>query len=184
MGAFYSFGITFDNIENAKNCKSEFEKYNFSLRDNTEMDFRIFVTKCDYLLDEKEQFTCGIFPLGLELPNANLKLLKGKYFYEIRTKLYTFLKDLKLPFNFAFYEFEAADFVQDNNPIFEILEYGYGEIESGEPNGYFLGLYNSSDFLPKRYFDGLVISDAIYKRDLKVLKEFEKFKEGYLWLQI
>lgn len=184
MGAFYSLGITFDNIENAENCKSEFEKYKYYLSDNTEVGFRIFITKCDYLLNEKEQFTCGIFPLGLELPNANLKLLEGKYFYEIRTSIYTFVKDLKLSFNFAFYEFEGADFVQDNNPIFEILESGYGKIESGEPNGYFLGLYDSSDFLPKRYLDGLVISNTICDRNLTDLKEFENFKEGYLWLKL
>lgn len=184
MGAFYSLGITFDNIENAENCKFEFEKYKFFLSDNTEMSFRIFVLKCDYLLNGKEQFTCGIFPIGLEIPNPNLKLLKGKYFYEIRTALYNFLKDLKFSFNFAFYEFEGADFVQDNNPITEILEHGYGKIESGEPSGYFLGLYNSLDFLQKRYLDGLVISNAICEKDLTDLKEFENFKDGYLWLQL
>lgn len=182
MGVFYSLGITFDTIENAENCKLEFEKFDFSLSDNTKIDFRIFVTKCDYLLKEKEQFTCGIFPLGLELPNTNLKLLKGKYFYEIRTALYTFLQDLKISFNLAFYEFEGSDFLQDNNPINEILEYGYGAIESGEPNGYFLGLYNSSDFLPKRYLDGLVISETIYKSHFTDFKEFISFKENYLWL--
>ena len=184
MGAFYSLGISFNNIENAENCKSQFEKYNFVLSDNTEMLFRIFILKCDYLINGKNQYVCGIFPLGLEIPNLNQKLLKGKYFYEIRNLLYDFIRNLNLDFNFAFYEFEGADFVQDNNPIDEISIYGYGEIVSGEPVGYFLGLYNPKDFLQKRYLDGLIISNKIWNKDILNINEFETFKEGYLWLKL
>lgn len=184
MGLFYSLGVTFDSIEEAKNCKIEFEKRKIFLSDNTEINFQISVLKCGYLLNKKEQFTCGIFPIGLEIPNANLKLFKGKYFYEIRNGIYTFLQDLKLSFNFAFYEFEGADFVQCDNPIIEILQYGFGEIYSGEPNGSFLGLYNSSDFLPKKYLDGLIISDRICDKKFKNSKELNTFKEGYLWIKL
>jgi hypothetical protein len=176
LGAFYSFGITFNKLEDAEFCKLSFENYDLQLSDSTIVDSRIFTRECDYLLNDKKQFICVIFPRGLELPNENPKLLQAKYFYEIRDLLYKFLIQIKLEFNIAFFEFEGADFIQDNSPLMEIEDY----------DNYYVGLNeyfgDSQDFIQKKYLGGLVISTSVIKANPLNFNGFEIFKIGYSWI--
>ena len=181
MGAFYSFGITFSTSKEADNCKSLFENYDFSLSDSTIINSRLFVNQCDYSLNNNEQFICSIFPEGLELPGANPKLLQAKYFYEIRNMFYQFLLNLNLKFNIAFFEFEGADFIQDNNPLLIIQDYDDYYVSINE---YFTGLYKDEDFIQKKYLGGLVISESLDNKNNLNIDAFENFKIGYKWISI
>ena len=182
MGAFYSFGIIFSNQDDSEKCKYQFSNYGVELSDGTKIEFRIFTDECDYEINGSKQYSCGIFPIGLELPGLNPKLVKAKYFYEIRNQLYLFLEKLNLEFNFAWFEFEAADIIKDENPLLEIKKNGIGETHNGELNGYFNGTHDNDGYSPKRDLDGFVISESIYKLSELNLEEFKIFKSDYLWL--
>lgn len=181
MGAFYSFGITFNTLQDADNCKLLFTNHNLQLSDSTIVSSRILIGECEYMLGDKKQFVCAIFPNGLELPNANLKFLQPKYFYEIRNSFYKFLSEIDIEFNFAFFEFEAADFIQDNNPLLEFKNY---ENYYAGINEYFDGLYNADDFLQKKYLGGLVIAKPLIESSSLNPDEFDYFKNGYLWIPV
>lgn len=182
MGAFYSFGIIFSNQNDAEECKIQFSNYIVELSDGTKIKSRIFTEKCDYKINGLKQYLCGIFPIGLELPGLNPKFVQAKYFYEIRNHLYAFLEKLNLKFSFAWFEFEAADIIKDENPLIEIKTNGIGEIHSGELNGYFNGTHDKDGYFPKRDLDGFVISESLYKSSDLKLKEFKTFKSDYFWL--
>ena len=183
MGAFYSFGIIFNNQNDAEKCKTVFATYNLQLSDSTKIESRVFVDECDYAINDLKQYSCSIFPIGLELPGLNPKLVQANYFCEIRNQLYAFLKNLKIEFNYAWFEFEAADIIKDENPLPEIKKDGIGEIHGGELNGYFAGV-GDGKHSPKRDLDGFVISESLYESYELAIKEFEPFKSGYFWLPI
>jgi len=184
LGAFYTFGITFSRLDYAEQCKLLFQDFQINLDDNTEVKSNIYINNCDYKLDELQQYICSIFPVGLGTNHINLKYFEAKNFFHIRNCLYNFLNGLNLPFNFAFFEFEGADFLQDFNPIEELQNADLNEIGDGKLAAYFQGQYNEKDFLPKRFLDGLVISSFVYNNFNLNIKEFRTYKKDYLWLPL
>jgi hypothetical protein len=184
LGAFYTFGITFSNLEYAERCKLQFQDFEIKLNDSSEVKSNIYINNCDYKIEETQQYICAIFPTGLGTNEINLKFFEAKNFYHIRDCFYKFLFELNLPFNFAFFEFEGADFLQDFNPIEELQNADLSEIGNGELVGYFQGQYNPEEFLPKRFLDGLVISSSVYTISNLKIEELQPFKNGYLWLSL
>lgn len=80
-----------------------------------------------------------------------------------------------------FFEFEAADYLLNDNIIEDISNVGLGEIRQKDSN---VPYFDSQNYVPKRYYDGLVISDDEYKMIAIRYPEFKLFKKGYVWLPI
>ena len=157
MGFYWSMGISFSDKQIAENCQANFKEIILS-------DGRI-VNLNSYILlqtnfDLKPDYVLEIFPEEMEI-DGNRKNLEFPFFGEIREKLFQFIKKLKLDFNIAFCEFEGADRVTNENIIHWINEDGIGEINYKELNDVFFDLRN---YVPKRYFDGLILSDMEYER--------------------
>ena len=177
MGFYWSMGISFSDKQIAENCQANFKEIILS-------DGRI-VNLNSYILlqtnfDLKPDYVLEIFREEKEI-DGNRKNLEFPFFGEIREKLFQFIKKLKLDFNIAFCEFEGADRVTNENIIHWINEDGIGEINYKELNDVFFDLRN---YVPKRYFDGLILSDMEYERLKNQRAEFEYFKKGYVWLPI
>ncbi len=177
MGFYWSMGISFSDKQIAENCQANFKEIILS-------DGRI-VNLNSYILlqtnfDLKPDYVLEIFPEEMEI-DGNRKNLEFPFFGEIREKLFQFIKKLKLDFNIAFCEFEGADRVTNENIIHWINEDGIGEINYKELNDVFFDLRS---YVPKRYFDGLILSDMEYERLKNQRAEFEYFKKGYVWLPI
>ncbi|MGX7666380.1 hypothetical protein [Flavobacterium pedocola] len=177
MGFYWSMGISFSDKQIAENCQATLKKINLS-------DGRIVNLYSNILsqtnFDTQPDYVLEIFPEEMEI-DGNRRNLEFPFFGEIRDQLFQFIKELKLDFKIAFCECEGADRVTNENIINWINEDGIGEIRNREVND--LG-FDPRNYIPKRYFDGLILSNNEYKRLKKQHIEFEYFKDGYVWLPI
>jgi hypothetical protein len=129
-------------------------------------------------------YQVDLYPNGLQYMAAPEKLASRPYFYEIRSQLYQFVLTLDIDFNDAFFEFEGADHLKDSDVAADINLYGIGNHEMGDQQAATLSIFEPSYYYGKRYFDGLVISEALYDRLIRDREHFVIFKPGYFWLPI
>ncbi len=177
MGFYWSMGISFSNKEIAENCQKTLKNIKLS-------DGRTVNLSSNILLqtnfDIQPDYVLEIFPEEMEI-DGNRRNLAFPFFSEIREQLLQFIKELKLDFKIAFCECEGADRVTNENIINWINEEGIGEIRDSEPNDTH---FDQKNYIPKRYFDGLILSNKEYERLKNQHIEFEYFKDGYVWLPI
>ena len=181
MGYFYSLGVNFDNRDLAEDCNQKIKSFEIKLSDNTIVEVETYIYE-EKLTNGKTRYQSQIFPKGLECGKGSIKLFSKPYFYEIRKKLYSFLNQLDLEFNYAFYEFEGADYFLDEDVVQEINEFGIGEIKQ-DTNAAFMLNFDVEYYLPKRQFDGLVLSEKLYNL-LEDKSNFVEFKSKYMWLAL
>lgn len=179
MGFYYTMGVNFDFQEDAQKFKTEIEDLPLVLTDGTTVKLHTEIRHCDF---NENIFNVSIYPAGLQYAVGDQKKCSPVFFYEIRTQLYSFLKNAQPAFSCAFFEFEGADFLLDFE-IDQIIEDGIGKMKTGDPNAASLGGYEPTDFYSKRFFDGLVLSNAMFKT-LNDISGFEKFNDYYMWLPI
>ena len=179
MAFVWSFGIKFNNFEDAEKAKSLIEKVILSDGIEIEMYKGITYEKGD--LSQKE-CTLELMLHNMQI-SGNQKLLSYPFYYEIRDFFYQFLYDLKIDFCMALFEFEGADWIAHQKIIEYINEYGVGEIMNSDN---FIDLKVSDTIHQnKRVFDGLVLSNEKLGKLKKEYSElFEPFKSGYYWLPI
>jgi hypothetical protein len=181
MGWFYTLGINFNDRELAEVCNQKIMNFEIKLSDNTIVEIATYIYE-EKLIDGISRYQSQILPKGLEYGLGNRKLLSKPYFYEIRNKIYSFLIELDIEFNYAFYEFEGADTFLDENIIEYLNEVGIGEVKK-DINASSMLSFDDDYYLPKRYFDGLIISEKLFNL-LENKSNFEVFKEKYMWLPL
>lgn len=181
MGYFYTLGINFNNRDLAEDCNRQIKNFEIKLSDNTIVEISTYIYE-EKLIDGEIHFQSQIYPKGLEYSLGNRNLLSKPNFYEIRKKFYAFLMELNIEFNYAFYEFEGADYFLDENIIQEINKYGIGEVKK-DTNAASMLNFDVEYYLPKRYFDGLILSEKLFNL-LENNSNFVKFKNKYMWLPI
>ena len=177
MGFYWSMGISFDEKIIAEYCKANLK--NITLSDGRIVNLDTYIL-LQTNFDLKPDYVVEIFPEEMEI-DGNRRNLEFPFFGEIRDHLFQFIRELKLDFNIAFCECEGADRVTNENIISWINDDGIGKIRNREENDMH---FDKRNYIPKRYFDGLILSNKEYNR-LKVKhNEFECFKDGYMWLPI
>ena len=130
--------------------------------------------------DSAADYVVEIFPSEMEV-DGKRKNLGYPFFGEIKRHLLELVKNSDFNFDIAFFEFEAADRVTNENIINWINKIGIGEIRQSEPNDQY---FDARSYVPKRYFDGLILSRKEFEKlDIKY-PEFEDFKNNYFWLPI
>ena len=172
MGYFWSMGISFQNKELAEKCKTEIDS--LVLSDNTLVGLGKYISENKKL----QTYILQIYPEGMEIAE-NEKLFSYPFFQEIRNQLYNFVLGLKIEYNIAFYEFEAADYLLNDDVIEDILSFGLGEIRMKQSNVLY---FDEENYIPKRYLDGLILSNNEYKKIAIRYPEFKPYKDGYVWL--
>ena len=182
MGFFYSLGINFDDLESAQTCKSKMISYKIQLSDLSIVDKTISIYKSK-LTGGKIQYQVQIFPDGLQYVTGNKKLASPAFFYEIRSRLYEFLLSSVFYYNYAFFEFEGADYFLDVDIAAYLNIHGIGKIKEGDDNAASIAQYVATDFTSKRFLDGLVLSNILYK-ELENKSDFQKFNDNYMWLPV
>ena len=70
----------------------------------------------------------------------------------------------------------------DEDVVQEINEFGIGEIKQ-DTNAAFMLNFDVEYYLPKRQFDGLVLSEKLYNL-LEDKSNFVEFKSKYMWLAL
>jgi hypothetical protein len=177
MGYYWSMGISFDDKPTAENFQAGLEEINLSDGRSAKLDSHILLqTSFNNLAD----YVVEIFPKEMEI-DGERKNLNYPYFNEIKNQLYRFIRKSEFDFNIAFFEFEGADKVTNENIISWINEFGIGEIQEVEPNDNF---FDPRNYSPKRYFDGLILSNNEFSKLKPNYAEFKYFKENYVWLPI
>jgi len=179
MAFVWSFGIKFNNIEDAEKAKTKIDK--IILSDGTEIGLYNHITYQNGDSSLKE-CTLELMLHNMQLA-GNQKLFSFPYYYEIRDFFYQFLYNLKIDFIMALFEFEGADKIAHEDIVEDINLYGLGEILNSN-NCVDLRI-SDSIYQTKRILDGLVLSNEKLE-DLKTeyVKSFEPFKSGYSWLPI
>ncbi len=183
MGYFYSLGVNFDDLETLDSFKKEIEKSYILLSNSLKVSLT-FQTAENKIPNNSNSFQLIIFPEGLQYMCGDKNFAGRPYFYEIRSKLYEFLINYEHTFNHAFFEFEGADFLIDNNIGNYINTYGIGDIQSGDKNAASLCDFEALYYDSKRFLDGLIISESIFSSLTTDKSYFEKFKKGYYWLPV
>lgn len=184
MGFFYTMGINFDNEQAAEICKKQIDDLKIILSDGTQVEK--FVQMCkDELPSGKISYNIDVYPKGLQYMVGDEKLASKPFFYEIRTILYTFIRNMNLVFNYAFFEFEGADQFMNQDIIVELNKYGIGPVNiEGDPNASTLSCFPVDYYCSKRYLDGLIIKDEIYNQLTIDKSAFSVFRENYYWLAV
>ncbi|WP_291133261.1 hypothetical protein [Flavobacterium sp. UBA7682] len=172
MGYFWSMGISFKNKELAEQCETEIDS--LILSDNTFVGLKKYVEQNEKL----QTYILGIYPEGMEIAESE-KLFSYPFFQEIRNQLNNIVLNLEIEYNIAFYEFEAADYLLNEDIVEDISNYGLGEIRERDFNVLY---FDEEHYIPKRYFDGLILSNDEYKKIAMAYPEFEPYKKGYVWL--
>ena len=179
MGYFYSLGVNFNERELAEKCNQKVKNFEIKLTDDSIVEVNTYVYE-EKLIDGKFRYQSQIFPEGMQCSTGNRKLLSKPYFYEIRNKLYSFLYELDMEFNYAFYEFAGADCFLDEDVVEQINKFGIGTTEK-DKNASFMGFFNVDYYLPKRHLDGLILSERMFS-NIEDKNSFEEFKNKYMWL--
>ncbi len=181
MGYYYTLGINFNKRDLAEKCNQKVMNFEVKLSDNSIVEMKTYVY--EEIFDNGEiRYQSHINPKGLEYGLGHRKLFSKPYFYEIRKKLYSFLIELDLEFNYAFYEFEGADFFLNENIVDYINEFGIGEVKEDSNASYMLN-FDLEYYLPKRQLDGLVLSEKLFNL-LENKSNFVQFKNEYMWLPL
>ncbi|MWB94190.1 hypothetical protein GON26_07435 [Flavobacterium sp. GA093] len=173
MGYFWSMGISFKNIELAEQANSNIG--NLILSDNT------FVALKKHIVFNAKLKThvLTIYPEGMEFGDGK-KLFSHPFFQDIKVQLNDIVLNLETDFNIAFFEFEAADYLEHDDIVEDILTLGLGEIKMSDPNSPY---FEEEYYVAKRYYDGLILSNDEYKKIAVRYPQFKYFKNGYVRLQ-
>ena len=177
MGYFWSMGISFMDKETAEICQAKLRK--IVLSDGSIVNLHSYIL-LQTSFDIEPDYVLEIYPENMEI-DGKRDNLNFPFFREINKQLLQIIKELKYDFQIAFFEFEGADKVTNENIINSINEDGIGQIRHKEVNDIY---FDPKNYIPKRYFDGLILSNKEYERLNKKHIEFEYFKDGYKWLPI
>src|SRR5690606_6416480 len=130
MGYYWSLGISFYDKFSAEKCRAEINEVKLS-------DGRIVKLNSNvYLQSEFEispHYVLEIYPAEMEV-DGRRRNLTYPFFGEIRNSLLDYIRDLQFDFGIAFFEFEGADKVTNENIIGWINEFGLGDILEKESN--------------------------------------------------
>lgn len=177
MGYYWSMGISFDDKFTAENFQLGLKEINLSNGKSVKLDSHILLQTN---FNNNANYVVEVFPKEMEI-DGRRQNLNYPFFNEIKEQLYYLVKISKFDFNIAFFEFEGADRVTNENIISWINEFGIGEIRNAEPND---SNFDPRNYIPKRYFDGLILSCKEFRKLKVKYKEFKYFKDDYVWLPI
>lgn len=185
MGLNYSFGITFSDKRDAELCYNDFrnEKNVLSSEKNVNLSSHIYEHADNKILQEKLYVLC-VSINGLGNVGLNTSLFEQSNFYTIRDFFYKYLKGIKFDFEFAHFELEAADYLMCAADMTEDIGWLLKNESDGDENAAKVSGIDKSNFLSKKYIDGIVVSEKNYKKLSNYLSEFQIFKPNYYWLPV
>ena len=121
---------------------------------------------------------------GLGNVGVDLNLFELSNYYTIRDFFYDYLRNVKVNFEFAHFELEAADYLICAEHMTNDIAFLMKNSSEGDKNVQKITGIDKYKFLSKRYIDGIVISSKNHSKLGKSQAEFQFFKENYYWLPI
>lgn len=185
MGLNYSLGITFNNEEDANFCWNEFQNQEITLLGGNFVKLFPSVSEHadNYKLQEKFYVLCVLIN-GFGNVGVDLNLFEPSNYYTIRDFFYEYLRSVKVDFEFAHFELEAADYLMCAEDMTDDIAFLMKNSSEGDENVQKITGIDKYNFLSKRYIDGIVISSKNYSKLGKYQAEFQIFKENYYWLPL
>lgn len=185
MGLNYSFGITFNDKEFAELCCNNFrnQKIVLSPEKNVSLGSHVYEHADNKILQEK-LYVSSVSIDGLGNVGLDMSLFEQSNFYTIRNFFYESLKEIKFDFEFAHFELEAADYLMCAVDMTDDIGWLIKNEYEGDENAAKISGTDKSNFLSKKYIDGIVVSEKNYKKLSNYSSEFQDFKPDYYWLPV
>ncbi len=185
MGLNYSFGITFTNKNEAELCCDGFRNKEIVItaKKNVSLSSHIYEHADNKILKEK-LYVLSVSINRLGNVGVDLSLFEKPNFYIIRDFFYEYLRLIKIDFEFAHFELEAADYLMCATDMSDDIGWLLKNESDGDDNAATVSGIDKSDFLSKRYIDGIVISGKNYEKLSNCQSEFQIFKPNYYWLPL
>ncbi|AYN00162.1 hypothetical protein [Chryseobacterium sp. 3008163] len=185
MGLNYSFGITFTDNEDAELCRKDFVNQKIILSPEKNVNLGSFVCEhADNKILEEKLYVLSVSIDNLGISCKDLSLFERSNFYTIRDFFYEYLRDMKVGFEFAHFELEAADYLMCATDMTDDIGWLLKNKSEGDENAAKASGIDKFYFLSKRYIDGIVVSSKKLKKISKYNVEFQPFKPEYYWLPV
>lgn len=185
MGLNYSLGITFINEKDADVCSKEFFNQKIVLPGGNLAELFSYVSEhADNQKMQEKLYVLSVSINGLGNVDIDLRLFETSNFYTIRDFFYQYLRDLKKDFEFAHFELEAADYLMCAEEMTEDIAFLVKNLSVADEGAQKITGINPSEFLSKRYIDGIIIPFKNYRKLKNAQSEFQIFKPNYYWLPL